>query len=184
MRSITVATILAALIAVALGGWFAWRNAGDDGIDRNRLTKDFVSVLPDSLGEEKTDEIDGLVRLFWKSCEFGRVFPEDEVEIESRLRNAVDRKYIGGRDLVVLMARVGYYTYRGQAGLPDGEVDHPELNPDAAIYPVQPDSAVMAEFFEWKARMIREGKIDSTGFYDMDVLREEIKEYHDAKRRP
>jgi len=172
MKSVTVAATLAAILVVGLGGWFAYRNAHTERANRNRLVSDFVAVIPDSLGQDKLSEIETLIRIFWEHTDAGRVYPEDVAEVEGEMRRAIDGDYIGGRGLVVLMAKVGYYTYRGQKAfnLPEGEVDHPELNPSSALIPVQPDSATWAEFYEWKAQMIREGKIDSAGNYDPRVL--------------
>lgn len=109
---------------------------------RGRLLKQFVACVPDSLTDEHRREIEGLLDLFWARADMGEVFEEDIEEIESKLQQYIDAGRIGGKELTYLMAQVGYYSYRKDPryNLPERIVDHPTLNPDAAIVVFGSDS--------------------------------------------
>jgi hypothetical protein len=102
---------------------------------RKRLVKQFVGCVPDSLDDERRQEIQGLFDTFWERVDMGKVFPEDADSIEAKLRRYVGAGRISGKDLTYFMAEVGYYSYRKNPryNLPEGVVDHPTLNPDAAL---------------------------------------------------
>lgn len=165
----TIALTLAGLLLAALGAGIAWQRHNDPDSRRDRLLRSFTSVIPDTLEARKLDEIEGLVRMLWIRFDQGLVEPADVDEVETRMRRAIDNGYIGGRDLVMLMAKVGYYTYKGmpEYNLPGGVVDHPELNPSSSpAMRLSIDSATVADFLKWKEQMIREGRIDTvTGRY-------------------
>lgn len=109
---------------------------------RDALAKRFVACLPDSLDDRRVQEILGLLDVFWARADEGEVYEKDVHEIESRLEHFADAGRIGKDDLVYLMAQVGYFTYRKDPryNLPEGIVDHPTLNPDAALIQFNADS--------------------------------------------
>jgi hypothetical protein len=87
-------------------------------------------------------EIRDLLEVFWARVDMGEVFEEDIEEIEAKLQQYVDAGRIGGTELAYLMAQVGYYSYRKDPryNLPERIVDHPTLNPDAAVIMFGADS--------------------------------------------
>jgi len=131
--------IAAVAIAVALVA----HGCGESAQKRRDVLADrFMASVPDSVGPEKRQEILGLLDVFWTRVDDGEVYEEDVVEIESRLGHYADAGGIGSQELLHLMAQVGYYTYRKDPryNLPEGVVDHPTLNPDAALIQFGADS--------------------------------------------
>lgn len=110
---------------------------------RKQLAKRFVACVPDSLGDDHRREIVQLLDTFWARADMGEVYMEDVQEIDARLQHYADAGRITGEQLLHLMAKVGYYTYRKDPryNLPDGVVDHPTLNPDAALIQFGADSS-------------------------------------------
>lgn len=100
-----------------------------------RLTKQFVACVPDSLTDQHRREIAGLLDTFWKRVEMGEVYEEDVAKVESKLLSYIDEGSIDVDTLAHFMALVGYTSYRKDPryNLPERIVDHPTLNPDAAI---------------------------------------------------
>lgn len=102
---------------------------------RKRLTAQFVACVPDNVTDQQRREITGLLETFWSRAGSGEVYEEDVVAIESRLLSYVEAGRIEADSLAHLMALVGYNSYRKDPryNLPERIVDHPTLNPDAAI---------------------------------------------------
>ena len=100
-----------------------------------RLTKKFVACVPDSLSDQHRREIAGLLDTFWKRVEMGEVYEEDVATVESKLISYIGEGSISVDTLAHFMALVGYTSYRKDPryNLPERIVDHPTLNPDAAI---------------------------------------------------
>jgi hypothetical protein len=125
--------ILVALAVAALSGL---DGCGESREDRGRrLTKQFVACVPDSLSDQHRREIAGLLDTFWKRVEMGEVYEEDVATVESKLHAYIDAGWIDVDTLAYFMALVGYTSYRKDPryNLPERIVDHPTLNPDAAI---------------------------------------------------
>jgi hypothetical protein len=101
----------------------------------DRLTKEFVACAPDTLTDEHRREIAGLLETFWTRARVGEVFDDDIALVESELQRFIDADGIEADTLLHFMALVGYNSYRRdpRMNLPEGIVDHPTLNPDAAI---------------------------------------------------
>ena len=101
----------------------------------NRLTKDFVACVPDTVPEPRRREIAGILEVFFTRAKMGQVYDEDVAKIESKLATYIDGGWIDADTLFHFMALVGYSSYRKDPryNLPEGIVDHPTLNPDAAI---------------------------------------------------
>lgn len=113
-----------------------------DSARRAKLTKQFMTCLPDSLDDMRRDEIRDLFDLFWKRAERELVLAEDIDEITEKLKQYVKAGSITPKDLLYYMAQVGYYTYRmdPRYNLPEGIADHPTINPNAALIQLIPDS--------------------------------------------
>jgi hypothetical protein len=124
--------------------WVAGPGCSRDsvGAERHKLVKEFLGCIPDSLGDQRREEIVGLFERLWYRDEQGQVFPHDIREITADLRRYVGAGTIEADTLLYFMAKVGYYTYRKDPryNLPEGVVDHPTLNPDAALIRFDPDS--------------------------------------------
>lgn len=101
----------------------------------NRLTKGFMSCIPDTMPEPRRQEIEGLLETFFTRANMGLVYDEDVARVESKLMMYIDGGWIDPDTLVHFMALVGYSTYRKDPryNLPERIVDHPTLNPDAAV---------------------------------------------------
>lgn len=135
--------VIYALLAVTFALSLGLDGCGDSvSRERKRLVKQFMACLPDSLTDDHRQEIRGLLEVFWARVDMGEVYPEDVELIESKLHQYCDAGRIDGKDLVYFMAEVGYYSYRKDPryNLPERIVDHPTLNPDAAIIVFGADS--------------------------------------------
>jgi hypothetical protein len=110
--------------------------------ERDKTIKQFLLCTSDSLGDAHREEIRGLFEQFWARADNDQVFDEDIVKIEAGLQRHIDRGRIGADSLLYFMAEVGYYTYRKDPryNLPERIVDHPTLNPDAALIQFSGDS--------------------------------------------
>lgn len=102
---------------------------------RERLTEQFVACVPDHITDQQRREITGLFETFWSRAGSGEVYEEDVVAIESKLLSYIEVGRIEADSLAYFMALVGYNSYRKDPryNLPERIVDHPTLNPDAAI---------------------------------------------------
>jgi hypothetical protein len=107
-----------------------------------RMTDQFVECVPASVTEQQRREIAGLLETFWARAQRGEVYEEDVNKIESKLRSYIDAGTIEPDSLAYFMALVGYNSYRKDPryNLPERIVDHPTLNPDAAIMVFGSDS--------------------------------------------
>jgi hypothetical protein len=129
-----------------------------------------MAVLPDSLDAGRIAEIEQLFHSFWYRYDRGMVDPADAQEILERMREVVDAGGVGGKELIYLMAQVGYYTYKmDKHYTPSDTIDHPTLNPSSAMVRFGFDSTTWADFYKWKKEMIKQGKLPG---YDLsDTLR-------------
>jgi len=148
-KAITIAAVLGLTI---IAGIFIWKQSNSVEQQRERLTSRFMQVLPSSLEDYHREEIEQLFDRFWIRSEKGSVAQEDIDVIVANLKQFVDKKSITIKDLDYLMAEVGYFTFRSveRLNLADGVVDHPVLNPSAAIVTPESDSSFYAGFEEWK----------------------------------
>lgn len=124
---------------------------------RERMVEQFIAILPDSLDDNHVLEIRQLFYTLREREKIGKVKPETMAAIDTELASWVEKGKIGPKDLVHFMAEVGYSTYKDEEryNLGDGSVDHPVLNPEAAMIPTRfdsttIDSATWADFEKWK----------------------------------
>jgi hypothetical protein len=144
------------VMAVVVAG-LACQKGKSGAARRDRIVRDFVAILPDSIDSEHRLEIEQLFNMFYLRADKGLVAPADVDRIEQELARHVDRGRIVPTDLVHFMADVGYTTYKGDPhyNLPDSSVDHPILNPSSAMYSMRfntddYDSAFWADFEKWR----------------------------------
>jgi hypothetical protein len=154
MRSAVLGLVVVALVGAGAAG-FVWKQRKAPDASRERLVEQFVAILPDSLGDTHRSEIDGLFQMLWYRADRGLVAPVDLDSILVHLQDHVDAGSISGRELVRLMAEVGYKTYKGDPryNLPSGEVDHPVLNPSSAMIQLRPDTTGFAEWLAEQKRL-------------------------------
>lgn len=116
---------------------------------REKLANKFVACLSDSIDDVRREEILQLLDLFWRRVDGGKVFPEDEAEIMTKLRKYVDAGAITSSDLLYFMAQVGYYTHRKDPryNLPEGIPDHPTINPNALLLKPVTDSTGVEKWY-------------------------------------
>lgn len=126
--------------------------------ERERMVDRFVACTSDSLGDTHRAEIRGLFDQFWARADQQQVYDEDVVEIEKDIHRYIDAGRITTDSLLYFMAKVGYYTYRKDPryNVPERIVDHPTLNPDAAL--IQFDQGGIRMFY----RVPRDSTADST----------------------
>lgn len=89
------------------------------------IAAEFMKILPDDLSGEKLEEISGLLARFQYRVRQGEMPGQDEVEVKRELAGYVERGSITEKELYRVMARVGYYTFRGET--PDSIGMHPLL---------------------------------------------------------
>ncbi len=149
--------ILVFLVIAALAAGAVWKRHESPEAQRERLVREFLGVLPDSLDSEHRLEIQQLFYTFYLRADKGLVPRKDVDAIDAELTRHIHEGRITASDLVHFMAEVGYTTYKGEKryNLEDGSVDHPILNPKAAVIPLkfdstQYDSAFWADFKKWK----------------------------------
>jgi len=147
------ANAIVALIGIGiLISVFAWNKYNSVEQQRQQLVADFIGMLPSSLEDHHRDEIKRLFDRFWYRADQDKVEQADVDVIVANLHSFVKKKTITVSELDYMMAEGGYFTFRAdpRLNLPDGEVDHPVLNPSSATVNLQPDSAFWSEFEEWK----------------------------------
>jgi hypothetical protein len=156
MKQRSARVVFALLMAGIVAGLACQK--GNPVARRDRMVRDFIAILPDSIDSEHRLEIDQLFNMFYQRADKGLVAAADVERIEAELAGHVHRGRIIPSDLVHFMADVGYTTYKGDShyNLPDSSVDHPILNPSSAMYSMRfntddYDSAFWADFEKWKA---------------------------------
>lgn len=154
MRKIVLAIAALVIIAGIVGG-VVWQNRNTPEAKRTRLVERFLDAVPDSIDAQRRDEIRGLMKTFFARADRGQVDIDDLNEITDKMEAVAERGSIDRSSLQYLMAQVGYYTYKLEPKFTGGQVDHPTLNPDAAVS-TWADSAFWAEFDAWKVGYLRE----------------------------
>jgi len=159
--------ILALVVVAIVGGGVAtllWKHRETPAAQRARLVDGFLTCLPDSLDDQHRKEISGLFDMLWKRADMGLVDPADVDSITVKAKHYIDAGSISGKDLVYFMAEVGYTTYKGESryNLPGGVVDHPVLNPDAALITLKPDTTGYAKWYAEQMRKEREAEAGTT----------------------
>lgn len=99
------------------------RPQSDAGADK--LTAEFMKILPDDLTPDQVEEVRGLLMRFQRMIYNGQMPVEDEVDVKRRMTEYVSRGSMTRQELNVLMARVGYFSVRGST--PDSVGIHPLL---------------------------------------------------------
>jgi len=151
----TVLAIAALVIIAGIVAGVIWQNRNDPEARRTRLVERFLAAVPDSIDAQRRDEIRGLMETFFARADRGKVAIDDLKEITDEMEAAAERGSIDRASLQYLMAQVGYYTYKLEPEFTGGQVDHPTLNPKAAMVSLS-DSAFWAEFDQWKVGYLRE----------------------------
>lgn len=117
-----------AVTAVAMTAWFFLRKPAPlREVELTGMAERFMAILPGDLPEAQKAEIEGLFRRFLAKADAGEVLAEDYHEVMQLLAVHLDKGSIERKELSVLMARVGYYSYRAQT--PDSAYIHPLLEP-------------------------------------------------------
>ncbi len=173
------AVVLVVLVVAGSVAGLVWKHHGSPQAKRDRLVREFLTVLPDSLDSEHRLEIQQLFYMFYLRADKGLVAREDIDKITNELADYVKKGRITATDLVHFMAEVGYTTYKGEAryNLPDGSVDNPILNPASATYSLRFDStdfdsSFWADFKEWKKT---QPPPDDSTFWQDSLLQQMIK---------
>jgi hypothetical protein len=125
---------------------------------RDDLVAKFVALVADSVhGGDDLQEIHQLFYTFYGRADAGKIARADVDAITDKLAKYVSEGRITRKELDYFMAEVGFTTYKGDPRYnPDSTVDHPVLNPNAAMVKVgfdstlYGDSTFWSEFEEWK----------------------------------
>jgi hypothetical protein len=122
---------LSGLILLAALALFMWKRSPSGAETTRKLNEQFLTCLPEHLLDAQRREIAGILNRFFEMAAAGKVDPADQQSIRQELENYIRVGSISTPDLDYFMARVSYLTYKSNpnANLPDGEVDHPVLNP-------------------------------------------------------
>ena len=124
---------LAGLI-ILLAGVLLFTNRTPSEAESNRkLSEEFMACLPPGLPEDQHQEIADIFDRFFRIAEAGAVDILDQRSVQRDMKNYILVGRISQKDLEYFMARVSHLTYKSNpnANLPDGEIDHPILNPDS-----------------------------------------------------
>ena len=89
------------------------------------MPKAFISTLPKDVTPAQRTEIEGLLERFQAKAEADEIRGEDVQEVMTLIAQYLDRGSVTHRELNLLMAKVGYYSYRGLS--PDSTGIHPLL---------------------------------------------------------
>jgi hypothetical protein len=169
MKNVLLGTLALAIVALIAAG-VVRREQNSEDSQRRRLEGQFMTCLPENYHEPRRAEIRQLFDSFWYRYDRGMVDPRDAEEITQRMHEVVEAGSIVQKDLAYLMAQVGFYTYKmDKHYTPSDSVDHPTLNPSAAMVRFGFDSTTWAEFYEWKKEQIKQGKLP--GYELADTLR-------------
>jgi len=146
---LAVVVVAGAIVAV---GTFTLRKGEAPRSERDVTVEKFLAVLPPNLTPEKRDEIWRLFQSLWNRADRNVVDIEDIDILMRELRKHIERGYIEEKDLHQVMAMVGYFSYKNDPDftLPDSDIDHPLLNPEAGKFKLAPDSTFWEEFEAWK----------------------------------
>jgi len=149
--------ILVLLVVCAIAATLVWQRGKSPVVQQEKLVEQFIAILPDSLQNDRVLEVRQLFYTLRERAATGAVKPETLDDITAKVQAYVDKGAITGRELVLLMADVGYSTYKDDPryNLEDGSVDHPELNPSSAMVTMgfdssQYDSAFWSDFEQFK----------------------------------
>lgn len=149
--------IVVFLVVAAIAAGLTWQRREAPAARQDRMVRAFLAVLPDSLPSEHRLEIQQLFHVFYTRAGRGEVPGEDVDRITNEMARHTERGRITASELVRFMADVGYTTYKSDPryNVEDGSVDHPVLNPEAAMYPARfdsskYDSAFFSDYERWK----------------------------------
>ncbi len=95
--------------------------------DLDEVSARFMKILPDELQEEQKIEIEGLLKRFQSKARAGQIQPKYHQEVMQLMAEYLDRGAITKEELHIVMAKVGYYSYRGLSS--DSSAVHPLLEP-------------------------------------------------------
>jgi hypothetical protein len=128
---VTTKRIIAVLIAVAAAILVAFallrtpeplREA-----DLDEVSARFMKILPGDLPQEQKLEIEGLLKRFQSKSRAEQIRPEDYQEVMQLMTEYLTKGSITKEELHIVMAKVGYYSYRGLSA--DSTAVHPLLTP-------------------------------------------------------
>ncbi|NIM20704.1 MAG: hypothetical protein GTO51_10830 [Candidatus Latescibacteria bacterium] len=130
-RGIIFVVVFLALIIATIG--LLQFPTGSDSTSFEKLSREFLSLLPDQLTDAQRDEVSGILERFAIMVSEGKVEKTDQELIRGDLIAYIRGGEISKRELEYFMAKVSYITYRAdpEANLPGGEIDHPLLNPES-----------------------------------------------------
>ncbi len=126
-----------------------------------RRVEAFLRCVPKELDAARRREVRELFSTFFDRVERGVVLAVDVDTVEAAIDSVLARGRLSRPLLVRIMAQVGTFAWRGDPRFrgTDSGIDHPELNPDAAVkYPLGPDSATVADFRRWLDWMEQQGR--------------------------
>ena len=95
--------------------------------DLDEVSARFMKILPGDLPQEQKLEIEGLLKRFQSKSRAGQIRPEDHQEVMQLIAEYLTKGSISKEELYIVMAKVGYYAYRGLS--PDSSAVHPLLTP-------------------------------------------------------
>jgi hypothetical protein len=87
----------------------------------------FVEILPSDVPPAQKAEIEGLLRRFQARAGARQVMPKDYQEVMQLMAEYLTKGSITKEELHIVMAKVGYYTYRTLTA--DSSAVHPLLAP-------------------------------------------------------
>jgi hypothetical protein len=87
----------------------------------------FIQILPVELPPEQRLEIEGLLRRFQSKAGADQILPEDYQDVMQLMAQHITKGSISEEELHIVMAKVGYYSYRALS--PDSSAVHPLLEP-------------------------------------------------------
>jgi hypothetical protein len=122
---IVVALLIAVLMAAVAYFFFAKQERSTKP-QATGIAVEFLKILPEELPLEQRNEIEGLLAVFQSKVRKKELPVEDEVEIRRLLSKYIQAGGIERNELNLLMAKVGYYSFRGST--PDSLGIHPLLD--------------------------------------------------------
>jgi len=91
------------------------------------LVAEFFAIIPDDISDEQRDEIKGLLSRFEAKASSDQIRSTDFQEVMQLFEKYVSQGEITRGDLNLVMAKVGYYSFRAYS--PDSSDIHPLLEP-------------------------------------------------------
>ena len=131
MKGKQLVILLVLVLGIAAAAYFVTRSPEPlKEQELSNLVAEFFAIVPDDLPDGQRDEIKGLLSRFQAKADSDQIRADDFQEVMQLFDKYVSQGAITREELNLLMAKVGYYSFRAYS--PDSSDIHPLLEPTNA----------------------------------------------------